>query len=216
MSGISIDVLRNKNAGQDAWVVAGGPSAGYVDDAFFDGKLVIGVNYAWVRFGCDYVVVKEGYALKEAVEAGQNVVASRFHCGDLGCFENQADGEFYVFDHEQNGCTAVDLDVIGAEGMLVVSYSSITSAMHLAAYMGAANILLLGHDCGSIDGQFKFMGYPSPDFQKVNPGFYQSFLRDIEPQTLAVRDRLMAVYGCRVHSLNPWVNVGMEGHIWSR
>ena len=114
---------------------------------------------------------------------------------------------------------ALCLDPVGREEELglVVSYSTITSAIHLAAFMGAANILLVGHDCGRVDGELKFAGYFESDFQQSNPGFYEQFIGNIEPQTLVLRDRIGEVYGgCRVYSLNPWVNLGLEGHRWSR
>ena len=107
-------------------------------------------------------------------------------------------------------------DLVTEGDALVVSFSTITSAMHLAAYMGARNIILVGHDCGTIDGKLKFEGYPVPEFQEVNKDFYRNFLQNIEPQTKLVRDQLQTVYECRVYSLNPWVNVGLEGHVWRR
>jgi hypothetical protein len=45
------------------------------------------------------------------------------------------------------------------EDQLLVSHSTITSGIHLAAYMGAKNIILMGHDCGTIDGNLNFDGY---------------------------------------------------------
>jgi hypothetical protein len=80
--------------------------------------------------------------------------------------------------------------------------------------MGAANIILVGHDCGSIDGKVNFDGYP--DNLMKSESFYRDFLSRIERQTLMVRDRLVEVYGCRVCSLNPWVNLGLEDHKYER
>ena len=212
----SIVELKDSFPG-DIWLIAGGPSAGYIDPEFFRGKYVISVNYAWKNFKADLVVVKESFALQDAVGAGQRVVASRYHCGSLNSYENTATGSWFVFDHLNNGLEEVDLSVISLESdVLVVSYSTITSALHLAAYMGARNIILIGHDCGLLDGHKKMAGYPKPDFQKANPGFYERFLSKIEPQTITVRDRLQEVYGCRIYSLNPFINFGLEGHIYER
>lgn len=212
MARISTTKLMGIHAGQDIWVIASGPSAGFVDPGFFDGKITIGVNRVWTKFETDYLVVKEGAVLQAAIAAGAKVVASKHNCGTIAYAENRAKTngvDYYVFEHADNQVEQPDLSVIGTD-KIVVSFSTITSAMHLAAYMGAANILLVGHDCGTIDGKTNFDGYP--DNLMRSEKFYRDFLSRIEPQTRMVRDQLMAVYNCRVYSLNPWINLGLEDH----
>lgn len=203
--------LKNTHLDQDIWIIASGPSAGFVDQVFFDGKITIGVNRIWNHFETTYIVVKESVVLQDAVKSGSIVIASKHNCGDVAYQVSKAKGDFYYFEHGKNGLEQVDLDVIGTD-RIVVSFSTITSAMHLAAYMGAKNILLVGHDCGSIDGALNFDGYPE-NLMRSEP-FYRDFLSRIEPQSLAVRDRLIQVYGCRVYSLNPFLNLGLEDHCY--
>lgn len=205
----AIDQLAGIHFGADIWVIASGPSAGFIAPGFFDNKLTIGVNRVWTRFETNYLVIKEAMVLQAAINTGAIVVASKHHCGQIGCQVNKAHGDFYYFEHEDNGLEEVDLDVIGTD-KLVVSFSTITSAMHLAAYMGAANIILVGHDCGTIDGKLNFDGYPQNLLK--DDEFYRDFLKRIERQSQAVRDRLLEVYGCRVYSLNPWLNFRLEDH----
>ena len=207
----SIVELKDRHLGADIWIVAAGPSAGYVDPGFFDHKTTIGVNRVWRDFLVDYLVVKESQVFEAAAREGQRVIGSKHHCGTIGYPLNEAPGEeVYVFDHVDNGLRKVDLSVIAeAQGRIVVSYSTITSAMHVAAWMGAENIILVGHDCGSLDGRLNYEGYPVPLYHQ--DGFYESFLADIEPQSLAVRQALKETFGCRVYSLNPFLNFGLEG-----
>lgn len=205
-------LLKDIHAGQDIWVIASGPSAGFIDPGFFDGKITIGVNRVWTKFETNYLVIKEGAVLQAAIAAGAKVVASEHNCGNLDYAANRAKTngvDYYTFEHAENHVEDPDLDVIGTD-KIVVSFSTITSAMHLAAYMGAANILLVGHDCGPIDGKINFDGYP--DNLMRSEEFYKNFLSRIEPQTRVVKARLMEVYGCRVYSLNPWINLGLEDH----
>lgn len=213
MARVTIEELAGQHFGQDVWVVAAGPSAGFVEPGFFDNKITIGVNRVWTRFKTDYLVVKEANVLQQAIDAGSKVVASKHHCGSLDYQINKARGDFYYFDHQHNELEDVDLEIIGTD-KLVVSFSTITSAIHLAAYMGAANIIIVGHDCGSIDGKLNFDGYPINLMQDLE--FYKDFLSRIERQTLMVRDRLVEVYGCRIHSLNPWINFNLEDHSYER
>ena len=62
-----------------------------------------------------------------------------------------------VFNHRMGWASQNFKLEYPADG-LVVSHSTITSAMHLAAYMGAATVILAGHDCGALDGQLNFAG----------------------------------------------------------
>lgn len=209
MARIPIMQIKNQYYGADIWVVASGASAGFVDPEFFENKLTIGVNRVWTRFKTTWLVIKEQAVLPAAIKTGSRVIASHHNCGTIANAINKARGHFYFFEHADNGLESVDLDVIGTD-KIVVSYSTITSAMHLAAYMGAANIILVGHDCGTIDGQINFAGYPENLMKSES--FYKDFLSRIEPQTRAVKARLMEVYGCRVYSLNPWINFRLEDH----
>lgn len=213
MARIPVIKLRGRYDGKDIWVIASGPSAGFVAPGFFDNKITIGVNRIWSHFKTAYLVVKEAVVLQDAIDSGETVIASKHNCGNLGYPESKARGAWYYFEHRQNGMENVDLDVIGKDE-IVVSFSTITSAMHLAAYMGAKNILLVGHDCGSIDGMMNFDGYP--DNLMKSESFYRDFLSRIEPQSLAVRDRLKEVYGCNIYSLNPFLNFGLEGHEYGK
>ena len=49
----------------------------------------------------------------------------------------------------------------------IVSFSTIVSGIHLAAYMGAKNIILVGHDCGTIDGIPNVEGYHNDSSYKI-------------------------------------------------
>jgi hypothetical protein len=211
----SIRELAGIYDGHDVYVVASGPSAGFIEPGFFDNKAAIGVNEAWLRFpNVDYLVRKEGERSKAAYMSEIPLVLSKHNCGVLEYALNTLDGpaDYYIFEHVDNELDQVDLSVIGTDE-LIVSWSTITSAMHLAAYMGAANIILVGHDCGLIDGEHNMQGYP---VSIGGQSFYLDWLTKIEPQSIQVRAALQEHYGCRIYSLNPFLNLGMEGHVYSR
>ena len=213
-----ITELKNIHAEHDIYVVASGASSGYVEQSFFNNKITIGVNEVWQRFNnIDYLIHKEDHLSDKletaAKQFGFKTIVSRYRCGthSFGYNKDKAD---YYFDHPENKLTDIDLSVVGSD-VIVVSYSTITSAIHVAAYMGAANIIIIGHDCGVLDGKQNYNGYPEP----VHPDgrkFYRKWLTEIEPQTIALRERLKEVYGCNVYSLNPFINFGLEGHTYER
>lgn len=209
-----ITELEGIYRGHDVYVIGSGPSAGYIEPEFFNNKYCLGVNNVWMRFPVDYVVRKE-FNMSQHTNVPRNVplIMAKHHCGVLAYDQNKFDrGMWYTFEHENNDVHDVDLDVIGTD-KIVVSFSTITSAMHLAAYMGAENIILVGHDCGWLDGESNIPGYPPPISSDKD---YVIFLKNIEPQTIAVRERIKEVYGCRTYSLNPFINFGLEGHEYTR
>lgn len=210
-----ISELKDSHKGYDLYVVASGASAGYIDPSFFNNKIAIGVNQIWRRFdNIDYIVAKDSNSMKVNITAsrsmGFKLIVSQYNCGTYRYEQNK--GADYVFQHTDNKLLDINLDVIGTD-KIVLSYSTITSAIHIAAYMGAANIIVIGHDCGTLDGQANMAGYPeSPRGSE----FYREFLSQIEPQTLALRERIKEVYGCNIYSLNPFINFGLEGHKYDR
>ena len=211
----NITELKEIHKGHDIYVVASGASAGHIEPSFFDNKIAIGVNQVWKRFNnLDYIVRKESQRMAASKTAsksmGFKLIVSRHNCGTLAYAENA--GGDYVFDHLDNGLAKINLSVVGTD-KIVVSHSTITSAIHIAAYMGAANIIVIGHDCGTLDGQINFTGYGEAIAGKA---FYEKFITGIEPQTLALREKLKEVYGCNVYSLNPFINFGLEGHVYER
>jgi hypothetical protein len=212
----SIVDLKGRYIDYDLYILASGPSAEYIDPDFFNNKIVIGVNEVWIRFSnLDYLVRKETARSQGAYESGIPLIVSRYNCGTLtgtrSGFEG-GDRPYYVFEHNNNGLKEIDLSVVGTD-KIVVSYSTITSAIHIAAYMGAANVIVIGHDCGTLDGKLRMGALPEAI---AGDRFYRSFITEIEPQTLALRERLKEVYNCNVYSLNPFINFGLEGHKYER
>lgn len=186
------------------FVVAGGASMAHYPAGFFDDghKFVIGVNRAAALFRCDYTVWKE---IPQRF-GGESIVVARHPWGDITKPENTF-GDF-VFDHPANGLEKVNWPE--DPNQLVVSFSTITSALHLAAYMGFRTILVAGHDCGSVDGMMNPPGYLPP-----NPNTSQNYahwLTKIEPQTVEVRRKIAESYGAHVVSLNPFASLRLEGH----
>jgi len=84
--------------------------------------------------------------------------------------------------------------------------------------MGAKNIMLVGHDCGTINGDPNFKNYHSEKTYKIahsrGKTDYIIWLRQIEAQTIAVKNLLKKKYNCNIHSINPFVSFNLEGNIF--
>ena len=147
-------LLKNVHSGKDIWVLASGPSMNFVEPSFFENKLTIGVNQIVAYFRCDYVVTKDPTGFEDIGRHLENgsLIVSKHRFGEVGRPETEIDHSHYYFTHPRKiPIQQPDLECVGTDD-IVLSWSTITSAIHIAAYMGARNIIVCGHDCGTIDG----------------------------------------------------------------
>lgn len=214
--------LKNIHQGQDIWVVGAGPSLNHVDAKFFENKITMGVNRVCQWIPCDYIVSKDDRGFKEIFSSRKQskIILSRWESGDPDTKENRADFDCYYFDHSDKIKLGQrpKLDDIGTD-QIVVSYSTITSAIHLAAYMGASTIMLCGHDCGVIDNHAAVKGYYAGvvnPVQQTIEGYAKWVSNDIEQHTLDVKSRIKQVYDVDIYSLNPFINLNLENHKYIR
>lgn len=210
-----ISKLKDAHKGEDIYVIASGKSLDYYDTSFFEGKVTIGVNQIYKKMKCDYIIKKEMF-IQEAADSGAKVVVSQHAFGSLTSKFNEYSGEskeVYYFPHYHNNA---DIGPIllpdPSTHNLVVSASTLTSGLHLAAYMGAKNIIIVAHDCGTLDGEANFTNYTDSKTPTAPSPEYVNWLSRIEGQTCLVRAYLKKMYGVCILSLNPFVNFGLEGH----
>jgi len=88
-------------------------------------------------------------------------------------------------------------------GSLAYGSSSLHGAMHLAAHLGASHIMLVGADCGTIDDQHRVNGYPVDGHKP-----WELYNRHHK----LMKDWLVENYDVGVYSLNPFINLNLEGH----
>lgn len=195
-----------KHKGQVAYVLGSGNSCTFFDPAFFDKKLTIGVNDGWAKWlpSITYMVTKyhadaERWAGSERV---LNVIVSKGNTGQFDDVMGERD-DLLVFDHLPNrvaNFTAEDFP----ESNLVVSYSTITSAMHFAAIVGASAIITVGADCGWIDDKANVGDYP--------PSLNDGYATEFDLQNRIVANEIRKRYNIPVMHLLPFVTPNMEGH----
>ncbi len=187
----------------------------FVDADFFDNKIAIGVNRVNQKFSCKYIVAKDARGFEEIHRFRKcaKIILSKHESGNTDRPLNRVEHEYWIFDHPSKlSDEHPDVSVIGSD-RIVVSYSTITSAIHIAAYMGASTIFVCGHDCGAIDGVNSLNSYyHQVQSHQGTEGKYFEWLGQIEDQTLAVVNELRSRFGVRVYSLNPFINLNLEGH----
>jgi len=200
-----ISSLKDAHAGRNIYVVGGGKSLDYYPPNFFNNKIVLAVNQASRIVPATYVVRKE-FSGSGSVP----VIASKHVAGCIDAPENKAD---YIFEHRHNTCSKIETSGCHPLGnKIIVSWSTITSAIHLAAFMGAKAVFLVGHDCATIDGEQTAAGYYDGVSRFTAPQDYPNWLSLIAPQTAFVRDYIMKEYQCPLISLSSFIGLSHEGH----
>jgi hypothetical protein len=214
--------LKGIYSGKDIYVLGSGSSMSFIDKSFFIGKIIIGTNFIWKFFPVTYNLFKHSHLIQEAIDAGQITIISKHDCGDIDKPLNEYEAN-YVFTHKRGRFEdreeyfQENLDAIGRDDDIFVSYSTITSCIHLAAYMGAKNILICGHDCGYIDGASNLDNYAdrAKGYHQTEENFnkcYNDWFELINEDSIKLKRRLIEVYDCNIYSINPFINLRLEGH----
>jgi hypothetical protein len=224
---------KNKHKGEDIYIIASGKSLDFIPKDFFNGKTLLGINQAFNIIDCKYYVRKEAALLKE--------ILTNNACRHSHFFVSKHDGGLFRKKRknknrdiisslpEANNVTIYDtINNIGHANILkrhinldsevmVASTSTISTAINIAAYMGAKNIILCGHDCKNINGECNASGYHSSDTYKIkHPSGekgYAKWVRTLEKQTAQMKKILKDSYNINVLSINPFVSLNMEGNI---
>jgi len=222
---IELKEFKDIHKGKDIYILASGKSVDFISNDFFNGKIVIGINQAYKKVKCKYLLRKEYKLLGEVIKLNPNTIhfISKGNCGgnnniNLNYIIQNKLNKVVVYDHNPNNHILPSF--LPKSNMLVVSFSTITTGIHLAAYMGAKNIILVGHDCGTIDGECNFKDYHTENTYKIvwrnGKKDYINWLKQIENQTIQLKSLLKKEYNCNIYSLNPFINFNLEGHVYKK
>lgn len=207
---MNLSDLKNRHEGETVWVLGSGASLNFLTPAFFEGKTVVSTNYAAKVFG-----VSNYYAFSHYHEVAQDLVTDAKAVVTLG--GDTLTQRPWVGETPKNLCFA-EQDSYQPPGSswdpftrnppradsLAYGSSSFHGSMHLAAWLGAKFIVLVGGDCGHIDGEQNVTGY------KYDPMPYPHALYNEHHRLM--KEWLAENYGAIVYSLNPFINLNLEGH----
>lgn len=215
---IKLKDLHNIHAGKDIYVIGAGPSCDYIKPSFFDNKITVGINQVYKKYNTTYIVKKDHNLLQQTLEDYQGIVlVSKKHGGgsnkeiDVSKYINT--NKLCVFDHLLNGENFMDLSVFDTENNLCISYSTCTTAIHFAYYLGAKNILLVGLDHGLLNDKMTFDQYytniketPWKDWDE-----YKNWAKTLDNNTIKICEKIRSL-DVNVHSINPFINFRLENH----
>lgn len=214
---MDVNDFHNLHAGETIWVLGSGATLDFVDSSFFADKTVVGTNASGLCKNVDgYVVSNHWGSVQQGADAGywsigtetEQVPPQDQHPtrpqGDKVLLVPSISQRYAQFDPELHWPTP---------GTFVVGPSSLHLAMHWAVWLGAAHLVLVGADCGLIDNRTNLTGYYDDAIMPQVRKHQHHALWQNKLQRMAVKIRSM---GVSVHSLNPWVTFGLEGHTWSQ
>ena len=199
--------------GETAWVIGSGSSLNHIDPSLFANEWCMCVNFAGITLG-----LRNFYSVSHHHDDAQWIAEQR---PDLPVFTTEIE-QIPLEDKSEHRPTAPNVVFVPTTeqhyerwnpevhwptepNVLTVGPSSIHLTMHLAAYMGARNIILVGADCGEFDGISRVSDYRHPDGH-LHYGIWTKALT-------AMANKLRSM-GIGVHSLNPWVTPALEGHLY--
>lgn len=210
---MELNALKNAHALEDVWVVASDASVNYFPDGFFHGRTTITVNYAHVP--ATYCVSKndepvtperpyEWLSNEAAANPDTLFVVSKHRNGDFNRPQSDVP-EAVVFDHWHNRVHAFNpsSDIPDHPGMLLVSYSTLGSALHFAAFMGARTCFVVGASGGAFGGD----AYRSTYRVKGKTDIVEA----TSVQTQGICDALTDRYGTQFVTVLPWGNMRLGG-----
>jgi hypothetical protein len=211
--------LKDCRKGETAWVLGSGGTLNYLDPAFFADKLTVATNTGPALFGVfhsDFIFTHYHACVPDALNYADVVVTLAGDTltqqpwpGDVPDRLVLIPQDTYVgpsdlWDPNTSHRPRADSLVYGS--------SSLHGAMHLAAHIGAAHIVMVGADCGILDGQPNFDGYPVLGGEGDTERILSLYERDHN----RMKRYLIDTYGVTVYSLNPFINLNLEGHTFTR
>ena len=189
--------LKGIWSGETVWVVGSGPSLETTPPDFYDDKRVVSINMSAFYYGIKRFIIASNYSRHNEVmqnmcdEHPEHLMVTP-DC-DIGITNNQPTHptlgnnltfrpRWPVWNPAEGWPSDPDSLVVGGNSSAV--------AMHLAAYMGCAEMRLIGVDMAAVGGKSSYTGY-------VNYGVPPAFEGALQ-QLRIVANRLRTDYGCDI------------------
>ena len=203
-----LDDLRNVHEGETIWVLGSGPTLGFIDPVFFDDKIVVSTNLCAQVAGIKnpYVFSNYHHRAKELSKDSRVVVTLKKNTQPNTPWRGELPDNVVLIEQDSYSPPGASWDPFRRNpprsDSLAYGSSSFHGAMHLGAWLGAKSLILVGADCGTLDGEHRIEGYPNGDKQWTLYNRHHKLMKDW----------LIEKYGIGVYSLNPFINFNLEGH----
>jgi hypothetical protein len=213
-AGVDLSDLKGVRAGETAWVFGSGGTLNYLHPEFFADKLVVSTNLGPVEWGVspDFVFTHYHTIAVEALGLGVPVVTLAGDTLTHQAWQGEKPDNLVLVPQDSYVGPSDSWDVFGRHAprpdSLAYGSSSLHGAMHLAAWIGAKHLVMVGADCGTLDGKVNVGNYAVLGGTGDTDRILSLYNRDHR----RMKEWLVANYGVTVYSLNPFINLNLEGH----
>ena len=215
---MELEEIKNLYAGETAWVFGSGGTLNHLQPDFFRNKLVVATNLGAVRFGVQrpqFVFTHYHSCAAEAVDVASVVVTLAGDTLTQQPWQGEVPDNLILIPQDSYIGPSDRWDPNTSHrprpDSLVYGSSSLHGAMHLAAWVGAAHIVMVGADCGRLDSQTNLDGYAALGGRGDTDRILSLYERDHK----RMKQYLVNTYGVTVYSLNPFINLNLEGHTFA-
>lgn len=201
----TIKDLDNKFIGETAYILGTGPSMRVFPDPedFFADKFVIGLNQAWRYCNVDYCLTIHPHTIPLNLEEADTVFITKHKLQDHTYTQHFRRGNydsFHLFKNKEDE----KLFNWGYRGdSLYVSRGIHTGAVHLACRMGFKEIILVGCDFCTLNGDFHGHKQHTEFHNLTSWNVYLEYYYCAE----FVRRKAKEEFKANVYSLNPFLGL---------
>lgn len=201
----------------DVWVLGSGPTLDWVPLDFWDGRTIVATNRVADRLG---LYDRANVITHTHYHEDAKFIADKYPEAEVWCPEGDG-GHAGTPDWDRSNVrfyphppTRFNFDPAKAwkDDGLIVGSTSLHGAMHLACEIGATTVFLSGADCGRLDGVTNMAGYVSGDLVHNDP---DAWMARWDAHLRLVKGWLLTLFDVSIVSLNPFVNLNLEGHTWT-
>jgi hypothetical protein len=203
--------LKDKHLGQTIWVLGSGNTLSFIKPEFFDDKIVVATNFAAKVAGviAKYAFTHYHQDTETLIERSNYVVTLRRDTNTHQEWSSEVPDNLIFVEQDSYEAPGSSWNPLTThpprKDSLAYGSSSLHGAMHLAGWLGASSIVLVGADCGSLDGKDRIQDYLAGDTPWTLYNQHHKLMKDW----------LMMEYGTEVYSLNPFINLNLEGHTFT-
>ena len=204
---MELEDLASAHYGETIWVLGSGPSLNFLSPSFFDDKTTVSTNASAFTLGFEPDYVFSHYH-SEALRMSAQVAVVTLARDTVTQQEWRGDkpDELVLIEQDSYNPPGSSWNPLTTHPpkphSLAYGSSSLHGSMHLAAWLGAKHIVLVGADCGMLDGEHRVAGYPDGDKLWVLYNEHHALMKAW----------LQREYDVTVYSLNPFINLNLEGH----
>jgi len=216
--------LKGKHEGHTVYVIGSGSSLGFIDPLFFADKITITMNLVGRLHGFTptYLFTHYHNAITDMLDEQSIGVTLERDTLTHENWQGERPSNLVLFPQPYDYCRASSHgNCVNPHGenfdpfkhppvdnSLLYGSSSLHGAMDLAGYVGARFVVLVGADCGTIDGQHRIPDYPDDHTETFTRWVWSVYDRHHK----RMKEWLQTTYACDVYSLNPFINLNLEGH----